>query len=136
MAVFATGMLGVGLMQSKGIRVSMDGEYLGQAAYLAANMADRMRANPDGVTQGHYASIKGDETNPDCLKSGCTASQLAQYDAFSWQSEIGKVLPAGASGTITSAQPFAVHTLTITWTESTESLDADAEQQYVIEVTL
>ena len=88
------------------------------AALAAEEMADRLRANPEGVALGVYdsaevnaSSITG--TAPDC-SGGCTARQLAGLDLYDWGQIISNNLPAGSGSISRNGSRF---TLTVNWSE-------------------
>jgi len=118
------GIIGTQLISAKNVN---NAELRSLATYFAYDMAERMRANPDGIGLGSYNAITGTETDPgvDC-SAGCPASTLAQYDAFIWNDMIDNPIadntgtaPRGlgpnALGTVTLAS--GVYTVAVTWNE-------------------
>ncbi len=84
--VLSIGLLGVAALQTTGLRTQHSAHLHSQATLLAQDMLDRVRANPLGQT--HYLGFDSASvtlTNPACIRSGCTPSQLAQHDLFQWQ---------------------------------------------------
>ena len=88
--VLSVGLLGVAGLQTTGINAGNGAFYKTQASVLAADMADRIRANPQaqnaytpGLTPFDTGSsaIPGD---PGCLSTGCSPAALAQYDLHQW----------------------------------------------------
>ena len=84
--VLSVGLLGVAGLQTTGINAGNGAFYKTQASVLAADMADRIRANPqaqDAYTPFDTGSsaIPGD---PGCLSTGCSPAELAQYDLHQW----------------------------------------------------
>lgn len=90
LVVLSVGLLGVAGLQTTGINASNSAFYKTQASVLAADMAERIRANP----RADYATVEdGFDTgnsvipsNPNCLtsNSGCTADQMVDYDLYQW----------------------------------------------------
>ena len=83
----------------------------------AYDMADRIRANARGVTDGNYNNL--DDTSPtagDCVNNTCTAAQLATYDYYEWVVSTRQALPAG-HGTVSGGGPGTRYTITVMWDE-------------------
>ena len=115
--ILSIGLLGMAGLQLTGLRANSQAEARTMATYLAYDMADRMRANMASVTSGAYNSIDGSETDPDCISSGCTSAQLAQYDAWAWNDAIDKTtsLPSGVGHVTGNGSTF---TITVMWDET------------------
>jgi len=131
--VFAVGLLGIASLQTTGMRMARDADLIGQASLLASSMADKMRGNM--VVAGGYSGVDG--TDRSCLNEDdeeaepdCTA---AQEDLIDWNQEIADFLPNG-SGTVTSNSN--VHTITVTWTESDDSIQANNQRTYNLVVRI
>lgn len=96
--VFSVGLLGLAAMQLNALQGSADSGQRSQATWIAQDMAERFRANPEG-TAATYA------TAPDCTQlpgamcadyynpgtatkvnaAACTAAQMAAFDR--WESQ-------------------------------------------------
>ena len=95
--ILAIGLLGLASMQVQALKGSADGGQRGKAVWLAQEIAERMRANPDGVQNGDYlvsgplncaqpANLCGnifDGSSTVQATANCTANQLAEFDL--WQ---------------------------------------------------
>lgn len=97
--VLSIGLLGLAGLQAASLQSNNNSISRSQAAILAYDMADRVRANLQGRNAGNYhlpaaAAIAACATAP-----GCTASQLAQNDAAEWNAAITQVL-AGGQGVV------------------------------------
>lgn len=83
--ILSIGLLGIAGMQASSLRNNHAAYTKTQAANLAMDMADRIRANPDGRAQ--YADF---DTNgaipaaPACIDTGCAPAELARYDQYEW----------------------------------------------------
>ena len=125
--VLSVGLLGVAGLQTTGINANNGAFYKTQATVLAADMADRIRANPLG--QNSYtpnaaafdtstSAIPGD---PGCLATGCNPAEMAQYDLYQWnqylvgdaQSGALAMLPEGRG--IISRGPDNEFRVTVLW---------------------
>ena len=114
--VTSFGLLGLAGLTVTGLN-SNHGAYLRSiATQQAYDMADRMRANMTGVMNGNYDAITTTiPSDPGCITSGCSTSQMATYDAFRWNTDNASLLPFG-QGTVTRS--VNIFTVTISWDES------------------
>lgn len=114
--LLALALLGFAAMLMANMRHVQAAAFHTQAAVLANDMAERLRANVVGVAAGHYDGLTGASANPGCIasSSGCTAAQLAQYDDWHWNQLLDLVLP-GATGTVT--RNGTTFSIAVTWTE-------------------
>jgi type IV pilus assembly protein PilV len=110
--VLSVGLLGLAGLQVTGQRNNHSAYLRSQAVFLAYDMVDRMRANMKGVTAGNYNNISGIPLNPGCITSGCSPAQMAQYDAYQWNTQMAQQLPSG-QGTVTVAG--SLYTITVKW---------------------
>ncbi len=151
--VLALGILGTSALQITGLKGTDAAHYRTVATFIANEMADRIRANPEGMISGDY------ETNPDapisctpisestinCNVNSCTPSQLALFDKT--QLTCGHVRRTGDwrtanKGGVTGSLPGGTlsiscgtsgcggntdHTITVSWNER-----ADHEGQNTI----
>lgn len=98
--VFSIGLLGIIGMQATGLRNNTTAYNRSQATILAYDLADRARANPLGAASYNYTSSLPTATVAACqTTSGCSNSQMAQYDVYNWLQDLAAGLPAG-TGTI------------------------------------
>lgn len=96
--VLALGLLGVGALQTRTMQANHDAAMYSRAAFLASDIAERMRANPQGVRAEAYRRSLGATAGrgSDCTSDECTATQLASYDMDQWLNQRVKVeLPEG-----------------------------------------
>lgn len=125
--VLSIGMLGIAALYVSSLRASGSALFRTQAVNFAADMADRIRANPNAA-----AAYAGAEANNGCVTgpvvgADCSPLQLAADDLFRWRAAIALTLPddgnAGTpQGTVVVAGISAPRTYTIqvTWSEPTE----------------
>lgn len=95
--LLAVGLLGMAATQMLSMR-NANGAHQRYMATLAAHeIAERMRANPAGVSLGSYdGEVVGSEvaeSEASCI--GCTVSQLAEMDKREWGQLINANLPSG-----------------------------------------
>jgi type IV pilus assembly protein PilV len=125
LVVLSVGMLGIAALYVESLRAGRTAVYRTQAVNLAADMADRIRANR-GVPNSWQLAANGNPVPPkDCVNGGvtCTPNELALYDQRSWLDAIRNELPSNgaslATGTITvddAASP-PQYEIKITWFE-------------------
>jgi len=122
--IFSLGLLGLALMQLKGAAFTKDSGARSAAVLLARSLADRMQANPKGVSEGDYVwSSSTKPTYTDC-SSNCTPAQVAANDINAWMTQMAAAMPASAStaamGQIvenkdSSGNPDGTYTITVQW---------------------
>lgn len=120
--VIGVALLGLGALVASGFRYSQGAELLTIGVTQARDMADRMRANLEGVAAGYYAAVNGSEagsTNCYAVSSVCTPAQVAAADIYAWNA-VNDRLPGG-NGTVTcntlGCPLGAVHTIVVSWND-------------------
>jgi len=100
--VLSVGLLGLASLQTTGLRHNASAWHRTLATELAADMADRIRANTPGARAGAYDNIQPG-AHIDCLSSpgGCaTPTAVAGADAAQWFSALSSRLPGGTGQVI------------------------------------
>ena len=143
-ALFITviGVLGAVTLQATSLKGNRSAYFRTQASYIAADMASRMRVNLPGVAINAYNNIStiSSPADPNCISTGCSASQLALQDHREWAQYFSNVLTiAGYRPTLPQAGGTVVgdgttFTITVNWTESV--LANSAEQSYTLNLRL
>jgi len=135
--ILAIGLLGMAGLQTTGLSANQSAYFRTQATNAISDIADRMRANPDGVDNGDYDNFSTRETLPlvqGCVSqtTGCTPSELAAYDLREWAKhfvdadslgESYRPLLPGATGLITRADGTNNFTIQVVWQETDWSND-------------
>jgi len=147
--VLSVGFLATAKMQVEGMRYSQSAYFLSQANLMLRDMTDRMRANRQGVLDGHYdnaATVAGTAL-PACINTGnkCTPAQIAQGDIHAWSNYLYAppnavsfipVLPSSnttqAQGTITFDAATGVYDLAVQWSD----LNIDTPETRTLSVQL
>lgn len=106
--IFSIGMLGLSALQLTGLRETGNAEKRTQAALLANDMIERMRANPTGVNSGayddatiNYAAIDCTAPPKYCEDHGataaatCSTAEIAKFDAYTVKCQTNVRLPSG-----------------------------------------
>jgi type IV pilus assembly protein PilV len=103
--VLSIGLLGLAGLQASGMRVGQSSFYRGQAALMAYDMVDRIRANSAGAKAGKYdrALSAADETD----------TNRALTDINDWMARV-RILPGGQGAISISG---AVATVSIVWND-------------------
>ena len=122
LVIFSFGLLALAALMAKGLQYNTSALHRSYASTQAYDIADRMRANRLGITAGDYDSIRGTGTDPGCITTGCTPAQMAQYDAWAWNSANAALLPSG-SGSVTIAG--TTYTITVTWDDDRDGIADD-----------
>lgn len=127
LVVLSVGMLGIAALYVESLRAGRTAVYRTQAVNLAADMADRIRANR---TAPNWALPAGAApTTHNCVNGGviCTPNQLAEEDQATWLDTIRNQLPGNgvntANGTI-DVDPLASppqYQITVSWFEPGEA---------------
>jgi type IV pilus assembly protein PilV len=143
LVVLSIGMLGIAALHVESLRSGRTALTRTTAVALAADMADRIRANRTAKLEYEVAATSAD-TNAKCnpAGAGCTPAELAKHDKAVWLGTIsgrvvaGVTIPGllpGGVGTIDcddSTTP-ATYTITITWSE----VNATQPSSYTLTIT-
>ena len=124
LVIFSFGLLALAALMAKGLQYNTSALHRSYASTQAYDIADRMRANRIGITDGNYKLISGAGTDPVCITTGCTPAQMAQYDGWAWNSANAALLPSG-SGSVTT--DGTTYTITVTWIEGRIATAAGSE---------
>ena len=117
LVVLAVGMLGIAGLYVTTLKSGGGAIYRMQAVNLAADLADRIRAN-----RGANLAYAGAAANNNCYGAAsvdCAPALMAANDLLVWQQQIAGILPSGTGtvGVVGAATPYT-YTITINWTES------------------
>jgi len=114
MVILSIGLLGLAGLQANSMKSNHNAYLQSQATIMANDMADRMRANLEGVVANEYNNINGIPANPGCISADCSAAQLADYDAYEWNTMLADQLPSGAGTVVGNSRTFVI---TVRWDE-------------------
>ncbi len=147
--ILSIGFLAAAKMQVEGMRYSQSAYFLSQANLMLRDMSDRMRANRQGVLDGHYdnaATVAG-TVPPACANAGnkCTPAQIAQNDIHAWSKYLHApanavnfipLLPSSdktqAQGAISLDATTGVYDISVQWSD----LNIDAQETRTLSVQL
>jgi type IV pilus assembly protein PilV len=120
LVVMAVGMLGIAALYVESLRAGRTSINRITAVTLAADMADRIQANPNAAAS--YAG-NGPGADQGCVNGvgPCTPAQLAADDWFTWFQDVNNRLPGAPTATIATANPtpqLTRYTITLSWPEA------------------
>ena len=122
LVVLSIGMLGIAALYVDSLRNGRTALRRTQAVTLAADMADKIRANR-GAIKDFETVVTSTDTNTACAPggTGCSRTALALHDKALWIYALQDAIP-GATGTITvtGTTAPAIYTIVITWPEGAE----------------
>jgi type IV pilus assembly protein PilV len=136
LVVISVGMLGIAGLYLESLRAGRSALYRTQAVSLAADMADRIRANP--AARAAYAGT-GPGADQACVNGAvdCSPDELAADDWFHWQEALAAQLPADTTANIGVAVDavtnVATYTIDLQWPEVGQP---DAPSSYRLSVQL
>ena len=126
--VLALGVIGVAGMQLTAMRTSQQSAFQTTAVELAAEMADKMRANdqqmklPDGANpflNVDYQSLSGVPTSAHATcysrSANCSAEELAEFDISEWEKRLKASLPASRAKICRDGRPWDSGAKSLTW---------------------
>jgi type IV pilus assembly protein PilV len=117
--VLGVGLLGIAALYTHGRISDRSTELRARAVELAADLAERMRANrAAGAAYDDARSALGYVRLP-CAQSGrrCTPEQLARHDKAEWLEAVRDGLP-GASASVRAGGPgHTLYTIALHWRE-------------------
>ena len=117
LAVFSFGLLALAALMASGLKYNTSALHRSYATSQAYDMADRMRANRLGLDAGYYNDLSESDTDPDCIESGCTPEQMAQYDTWQWNTDNARLLPEGAGTVNLKSSDSDIYTITVAWND-------------------
>lgn len=111
--VISIALLGLASLQAQGLSNNFSAYNRTQAALLANDMADRIRANPIEAANptGQYNFVTGPTADPGCLAAPCNTTEMAQHDIAVWYNGLTNIL----SGTGTIVRNGSVYNVTVMW---------------------
>lgn len=94
--VLAIGLLGFAGLQSASLAFSQKAYANSQAAFMAQDILERVRANR-GAAANYKLDFDDSPTSAtDCSTSACTADQMATWDLSDWSNSVSSSLTEGA----------------------------------------
>jgi type IV pilus assembly protein PilV len=128
--VLSIGILGVAGLQVFSLRANQVSYVRSQAAILASDISDRMRANRVAAANNNYA-LDPDappevlEEDP-CADVSCDGPAMAARDLALWFERVTTMLPGGTARIFCSdapCLPASLHTISVMWDENRTDAD-------------
>ncbi len=125
LVVLSVGMLGIAALYVESLRAGRSAVYHTQAVNLAADMADRIRANRGAGAVAWRLDAAGTPGMQNCVDAGvnCDPVELAEDDQARWLEAIQNQLPGDGNGTpdgtieVDEAATPNLYTITVSWSE-------------------
>jgi type IV pilus assembly protein PilV len=139
LVILSVGLLGIAALHVESVKSARSAMLRTKAVALAADMAEKMRANRTAAVAGQYVIGEGDGgANRNCADDddgvatvACTPLQMAEHDIWLWKRRLENAqsgLPGDTAATIVSdGAPEPTFTITIAW-EETDAAQAIALQ--------
>lgn len=129
LVVLAIGMLGIAALYLNSLQAGRSAIYRTEAVNLAADLADRIRANRAAIAG--YGNVYADPfvAVPACYTTaGCTAGDLATTDLSGWKADLALQLPNGQGQVVVNplgpplpGEPNN-YVITVQWVEAGEAI--------------
>ena len=125
LVIMSVGMLGIAGLYVQSLQAGRTSMFRHQAVHLAGDVADRIRANPNGGAA--YMHATGVNNNCVAANNDCDIVEMARNDVFLWKQQAGNTLPGtaptgGGDVTINFDDTVVppVYTITVSWEEPGE----------------
>jgi type IV pilus assembly protein PilV len=115
LVILSVGMIGMAALQAHGLGAGRTALFRTQAVNLAADMADRVRANRLGGLAYNNAAH-----NNHCDQGGgtsCAPALMAAHDLWVWTAQVAQQLPGGVGTVAVAAGTPPIYTIRVTWQE-------------------
>lgn len=115
LAVVSLGLLGIGALQVTGLKSNRDAFFYSQAALLANDLAERVRANPSAAASYVMAMASSHSATKDCETNRCSAAEMAHFDLNKWTAALVSQLGSAAGAVqLTAGTPNRLQ-VTLRW---------------------
>ena len=128
--IIAIGLLGLAALQNTSLKLSYDSYVRTQATFLAYDLIDRIRANPDAQSYAMTSTATLDKT--DCFAGdSCTVSDMREFDLYYWREQARELLP-DALVEVTYDDSQQLYSMRIKWEDRVENdLESDEVKEFV-----
>lgn len=143
--VFSIGLQGIASLQYQAVKENFDSSQRSHAVWMAQELINRIKANPDGREADSYNAAPDCIAPPDCIGGECNGTEMAAFDLsemFCQDSLIDSSLEvtcndADASDGLTCS-PNSDFTLTLQWSskavkDDTQNITDDADSTLTIQ---
>jgi type IV pilus assembly protein PilV len=109
--ILSFGLLAIAGFQVRVMASTASANFGEQAARLANDMAERIRANPyaAGKPGGSFYAQRGgwgapgSKPSPDCDQTACSTWEMGLYDIWAWKTAVVQALPEGEAAILEEA---------------------------------
>ncbi len=120
--VLSVGIMGVVALQSRTLQFNQGAFYESRASILAADIADRIRANPEEALRYRIGFGDASPNYSSCVgtAASCSSTQLADYDLAIWREDVAATLPEGDGQieTVNGAGGRSIFIITVQYSDS------------------
>lgn len=130
--IIAIGMLGLAALQNTSLKLSYQSYIRSQATFLAYDLIDRIRANPDA--QIYELTEDATVSQTDCFASntnGCSVSEMREFDLYYWREQAKELLP-DAIVEVTYDDSQQLYSMRINWEDRFENdIKGDEVKEFI-----
>ncbi|MFV8836659.1 type IV pilus modification protein PilV [Aquisalimonas sp.] len=127
--ILSIGLLGLAGLQTTSLQSNQSAAQVSQATFLASDILDRMRANPDSARSGNY------DVDPGQRSDDFSGGSLAAADVRGWLQQLETALPGvlgedcngEACGAAVNVDGNGYASVTVRWVD--ERMDEDDDQR-------
>ncbi len=138
--VLGIGLLGMASLQGGSVRANHTAQLRSLATQQVQDMADRIRANPQGVVLAAYDAINIPPSstliNPGACNVNCAPAAMAAWDTFDWgtanQQLLGATVGANVTAVIAVGGGPRLFLISLNWQERQEGATASAPQTFAM----
>jgi type IV pilus assembly protein PilV len=125
LVIFAVGLLGVAALYAQSRIADRAADMRARAVLLAADLAERVRANRPGAAGYDDARSGAGSLGLTCQSgSACGPVQMARFDKAQWLDAVRESLPAGAATVRAMSAPADGYAIALTWTDVAAGADS------------
>ncbi|MFT5135955.1 MAG: type IV pilus assembly protein PilV [Arenicella sp.] len=91
--IIAIGLLGLAALQNTSLKLSYESYVRTQATFLATDMIDRIRSNPEAA-ENYSIDEDGTVAQISCFMGDtCSSNEMRQFDLYHWREQARVLLP-------------------------------------------
>lgn len=111
--VLAVGLLGVLVMQARGLQFNQAGYMQSQAMFMAEDIVERIRTNQSAINAYDIDFSDAGDSSAGFCDGVCSDTELAASDLYQWKLDLAKVLPKGDGRVVVGAAAGNLVPLTV-----------------------
>ncbi len=118
--LLTTALLGLAFLQATVVQSTQTALQHDFATLQAIDLAERLYANPQGITNSNYLNQPSFPDSPDCIAVSCATAELAKFDLHQWNSQNSALLPEGTGTVQNSGSTDQTYLITVNWNAGEE----------------